>query len=194
MDVKTRTEEYPELQNKRSGGRMNSNTVFKDLDASKINLLKTWNILDVGCRTALTLDKLWKNGFKNIYGCDIGLSAEQSWNDLEYKENLIRCDVNQGIPFDIPFHFITFSHTLEHCYDPLTVREFIFEALEYDGYLHCIVPIEPKHDFMNYPYHLVRFEGHDEHIRFWEEVELTKVHDSFNNGNSVVILKKNERN
>ena len=191
MKLKSKQDNYAELQNHRSGGNMNSNTFFRDFVAAEIAINNSWNVLDIGCRTGKVLSELWDMEYGNINGIDIGSQAETSWLNLPFKNKLIRCDIHDGIPFDTQYDIITCSHTLEHCYDPLKVREIIYQKLNKHGYLHSIVPIEPFDDFAKYQYHLVCFENHQEHIEFYTTIGLTKIYDNYTGGNSVAIFQKN---
>jgi len=199
MEVKNKSENYFEFQNSRSGGDMNSNTLFDDLKKFKIEIGKDWNILDIGCRQGLMLKRLFESGYRNVYGIDIGEHAKNRWVKEKYPfiTNMVQCDVHRGIPFDIQFDLITISHTLEHLYDPELVISLIFDSLKEDGLVHSIVPIEPKSNFDNYDPHLVRFDSHQDHIDLFENTGFTKCFDYLNdlkvdNHNSILICKKSQ--
>ena len=65
---------------------------IRDLKIAKY-LKKDDKILDAGCGTGVTLDKLNERGFKNLYGCDIEPLTNKhqikncSITNLEYPDN-----------------------------------------------------------------------------------------------------------
>lgn len=192
MQVKTKPDSYYSDQNARSGTGANANTLWKDLQNAQIKFDKNWCVLDIGCRTGVTLHNLWKQGFKNVYGVDIGELAQQHWIKSKYLfiKNLICDDIHELDFIDETFDLITISHALEHLYDPTLVLGKMIASLKVGGMIHSIVPIEPEGDFDKYDPHLVRFESHEDHLKFYTDSGLELVYSDFRHGNSIVIVKK----
>ena len=194
MIIKPKPENYYEIQNARSSGSLNSNTLIKDLRLAKISIAPDWTVLDIGCRAGTTLNDLYKRGCERVYGIDIGANAENTWIAKKYPflNNLIQIDVHK-CNTDLKFDLITISHTLEHLYDPELVLEKMVRWLNFGGYLHSIVPIEPVRNFEKYDPHLVNFSDHEEHIQFYAKTQLRKIYDrKTDHGDSVIILQKYE--
>jgi 2-polyprenyl-3-methyl-5-hydroxy-6-metoxy-1,4-benzoquinol methylase len=191
MEIKKLTETYYEDQNARSGTGANVNTLWQDLKNAGIKIELNWSILDIGCRNAANLNNLWKQGYKNIFGVDIGELAERDWKkmNLPFINNLIKADIHTIEFEDESFDLITISHTLEHLYNPQLVLEVMTNALKPEGFLHSIVPIEPEWDFRKYDPHLVRFESHQDHINFYSNLKLVYQKETQHN-NSIVIVQK----
>lgn len=190
MYIKVVGQDYIDAQNGRSGCVINSNTLIDDFKGISLKIDKSWNILDIGCRNCQILGRLWKSGYKNIYGVDIGELAEKTWENLPYKSNLKRCDIHDGIPFNVKFDLITISHTLEHLYDPFSVRQLIYNSLTESGLLHSIAPIESESDFIKNHSHVVRFVDHEEHMKFWSHIGIRPIYHRFYNTNSAIICRK----
>lgn len=192
MILKPKPADYYEIQNVRSGSNLNSNTLLKDLRLAKISIDPDWIVLDIGCRTGETLNNLYNKGCKNVHGIDIGENAKMTWilRNYPFLNNLIQMDVHR-CNTDLWFDLITISHTLEHLYNPELVLKKMVSWLSPDGYLHSIVPIEPKENFESYDPHLVNFSDHKEHIEFYVKTGLKRVYDrKSDKGDSVVILQK----
>lgn len=192
MKIKPKPDSYYQDQNARSGTGNNVNTLWKDLQLAKIKFDKNWCVLDIGCRTGVTLHNLWKQGCKEVYGVDIGELARQHWIESKYPfiDNLF-CDDIHGVDLtENFFNLITISHTLEHLYFPNLVLEKMFSSLKIGGLIHSIVPIEPEGDFDKYDPHLVRFDSHEDHLKFYTDSDLIKVFAEKRHGNSIVIVKK----
>jgi 2-polyprenyl-3-methyl-5-hydroxy-6-metoxy-1,4-benzoquinol methylase len=188
-------DKYVGYQNGRAGALTNANTIFRDLHKIDITLNKDSYILDIGCRAgAYTVREFIKNGHPNSYGIDIGESAQQHWLTYECKDNLKCADIHNGNPFDHKWDFITMSHTLEHLYDPHKVIKIIHESMSKDGVIHGIIPIEESIEgFQKHNPHMVMFESHEEHVKFYEnngfdvfydELELAKA------PNSIIFARK----
>lgn len=192
MKIKPKPDSYYSDQNARSGTGANVNTLWKDLQLAKVQFDKNWCVLDIGCRTGITLHDLWKRGFKNVYGVDIGELAQQHWIKSKYVfiKNLIRDDVHKLDFVDESFDLITISHALEHLYDPHLVLRKMISSLKHGGMIHSIVPLDPEADFDKYNPHLVRFESHEDHLKFYTDSGLVKVFDELRHGNSIAIVKK----
>ena len=190
MQIKPKSTSYYSDQNARSGTGANVNSLWQDLIGAGIEFDRKWVVLDIGCRTGITLSNLWKQGCKNVWGIDIGELARDHWKKQNYPfiENLICDDIHEVDLTPDFFDLITISHCLEHLYDPQQILSNMIESLKPNGLLHSIVPIEPEKDFDKYNPHLVRFESHQDHIDFYSK--LTMVYQRSKNGNSIIICKK----
>lgn len=192
MIIKPKPNSYYSDQNARSGTGANANTLWKDLQNAGITFNSSWSVLDIGCRTGITLNNLWKQGCKNVWGIDIGELARGHWQKQNYPfiGNLFWQDVHKVDLTENYFDLITISHTLEHLYDPNQVLIQMKDSLKVGGLIHSIVPIEPEKDFEKYNPHLVRFETPEDHCKFYTDAGLELVHSEFRHGNSIVIVKK----
>jgi len=185
-------DDYVDYQNRRSGALINSNTVFRDLKTFNINFPKNTNILDVGCRAgAHTVREFINLGYINSYGVDIGKQAESHWANYSCKSHLVCKDIHEGSPFDLKWGFITISHTLEHCYNPKKVLEILHNSSNSECIIHGIIPIEESVEhFQRHAPHMIMFESHDEHIRFYEKNGFKVIGDTLNKNNSILFAKK----
>lgn len=192
MEIKSKPDSYYQDQNARSGTGNNANTLWKDLQLSGIKFNKDWAVLDIGCRTGVTLHNLWKQGCKEVYGVDIGELAQQRWIKSRYPfiKNLICDDIHELDFIDGTFDLITISHALEHLYDPNLVLGKMISSLKDNGMIHSIVPIEPEGDFDKYDPHLVRFDSHEDHLKFYTDSGLVKIFAEKRHGNSIIIVKR----
>jgi 2-polyprenyl-3-methyl-5-hydroxy-6-metoxy-1,4-benzoquinol methylase len=131
-----------------------------------ISLNKDSNIIDVGCKSGITIRNLLNSGYKNAYGLDIG---DKTWDDIPYnlKNNFILCDIHEGIPLNLKFDLIICSHAFEHFYDPEKVIEIFKKHLNHNGYIYISVPI----DFTRFH----KEKDHLQHYSFFEsEMDLNK--------------------
>jgi 2-polyprenyl-3-methyl-5-hydroxy-6-metoxy-1,4-benzoquinol methylase len=151
---------YVNNQNRRSGGDTNHSHFIQDLNSYGYKLDPLDNIIDVGCRgNAKVVIALTSDGYKNVYGIDIGYEAEEMWKSLNTSlhTKLKRQDVHNGLGFDLKFKCITSSHTLEHCYDPEKVMKIFYDNLEDDGILHIQIPLSKYNEYLN----------HGPHYSYW---------------------------
>lgn len=185
---------YVNRQNERSHSHVNCNKFLDDIDVSNVN--KNYNILDIGCRNPVVLMNLYNMGFKNLYGMDIGENAATHWKSLPIKENLKKHDLHIGIPFDISFDIILFSHVLEHLYNPKLCVELIKNKLNVPGIVYCIIPYETKEsilvgDSAEHPNpHYVAFQDSTEHKNFWIENGFNVLKDFSDEKESRLLLQK----
>jgi SAM-dependent methyltransferase len=167
MKRKKLDEKYFSLQDARSDGEINQNSIRDYLKHIPIKITPELTVLDIGCRSkAYTVNLFHKLGCKS-FGIDIGERAEKGWSKLPFKDNLKRADIHNGVPFDIKFDIISISHTLEHCHDPDKVISNIFKALKPGGYVWSIVPLETS-DAHHDPHYCV-FHSEQEHIDIWKK-------------------------
>jgi len=189
--------EYVKEQSARASMQSNSNTFFDDFRKAGIQISKDRNIktLDIGCRLpAFTVKKLYELGVDS-HGCDIGDMSQEEWDrTLPHLAGKLRqFDIHNGNPFPevSKYDIITMSHVLEHCYDPLAVREIVDGILANGGILHCILPMDSDTGFIGHGPHRAKFENHEEHKLFWQSVGYVLLYDSYRHPNSVTIFKKN---
>lgn len=101
------------------------------------------NVLDLGCREGLFLEKLSKSiKWESLSGMDI---SEKAINYLLEKNKHISTyvgDVHHLSFKDESFNLVTCLHTLEHCDNPSQVMREIYRVLEPGGYCLVEVPIE----------------------------------------------------
>ncbi len=198
MKLKQQTdyEDYVKVQSSRAGIPSNSNTFFDDIKKAGIKLSSdtSFKTLDIGCRLpAYTVRELHKKGVDS-YGCDIGDMCQENWDSTfpELKGHLRQFDIHQGNPFpEIKYNLITMSHVLEHCYDPILVRDIVNDMLLPGGIIHCILPMDSDSGFMNHGPHMAKFENHQEHKDFWIAIGYNLLYESYRHPNSVTIFKKN---
>ncbi len=167
----TSYEEYYSLQNGRSGMPVNQTSkddviaLFKN---KGISIPETFYILDIGCRTGNLVAEFIMDGNKNTYGVDIGERAEQQWEVFpeHIRKNLMRADVQKGIPYDFKFDLIILSHVLEHVYDPDKTIDIVKSSLSSDGYLFIRVPMEYPKSGMSHKPHYTFFESSEDLVKF----------------------------
>jgi len=192
MILKQKNENYYSLQNNRSGGDLDNNTLDRHID--KVSFQKNKDnvyILDVGCRGhASIVRKLIGFGFINTFGIDIGENAEKQWIKHSFKNNLKQFDVHEGIPFDFKFDLISCSHTLEHCHNPKLVMEVIYNKLNDIGYYWGQVPMGRSEDIENHPPHYCYFESHEDHLNFVKSNKFEIIFDLKESRQSVLLAKK----
>lgn len=153
-------DEYVRLQNGRSHADT-CNCSYKEVkeltdDTSDI-------ILDVGCRNAFIVHSFFNDGYKNVFGIDIGENAQNLWYRKFQKnfvdDHLKLTDIHNGIPYDQKFNLIIMSHVMEHLYDVPMVLDKVKQSLKSNGKLYIIVPIE---DNMDHKPHYTIFEKQDD--------------------------------
>ncbi len=103
------------------------------------NVDKEVPLLDIGAREGWFLKFLKKRGFKDISAIDISPDAvkimkSNGWN--------VTCMDAQELTIENLFGTITMIHTLEHCADPRSVVNNIYDALTKGGTLYVEIPLE----------------------------------------------------
>ena len=185
---------YVIRQNHRSHSNASNNSFLKNVDIKSYT--NDYNFLDIGCRNPVVLSKLYDMGFKNVYGMDIGENATLHWKSLPFIDNLKKCDVHDGIPFDLTFNVIMMSHVLEHLFDPVLCVKLIKDKLVQNGYVYCVVPFETKEsihidDTDDHPNpHYVAFINNNDHKNFWIENGFIVLNDFSNVTESRLLLQK----
>lgn len=161
-------EDYVLWQSRESGADKCANLVFRDLETISEKLgykLGTdANIIDVGCRgNARVVRTFIDNGYTNVYGIDIGYDAEENWKSLpeNIQSRLKRNDAQDGLHFEMEYDFITCSHVLEHCPDPVKVMEVFHKSLNDNGKIHLQIPLSTHDEYM----------GHYPHFAYWKDRE-----------------------
>jgi len=186
--------EYVSIQSSRSASQQNANSFWRDVRNASVTLDSNYKYFDIGCRLNIqTVLSLHEKGF-DVYGCDIGTMCQEIWDrDLPnaLKGKLKQWDIHDGNPFDgIEFDFITMSHVLEHCYDPIKVRTVVDICLAENGYLHSIIPTDSNETFNSHTPHRIQFESHDEHLEFWKAIGYELVYHNYHRPDSVAIFHK----
>jgi len=167
MKRRIKDDEYYNLQNDRSFGVLDNNTIVQELHRIPVIITPETKFLDVGCRShALTVRYFHTLGAQS-YGIDIGEKAESAWETYPCRANMKRADIHDGVPFDEKFDIISISHTLEHCHTPELALSHIRAALKDDGYVWGIVPVE--HVEANHTPHYCVFHNEQEHIDIYEK-------------------------
>ena len=161
-------EDYVLWQSRESGADKCANLVLRDLETYKqktgIELTKDSNIIDVGCRGNAKVVKTFIDmGYSNVYGIDIGYDAEENWTQLpeNIQSVLKRKDAQEGLHFEMQYDFITCSHVLEHCPDPLKVMKIFYDSLKDNGYIHIQIPLSTYDEYI----------GHYPHFAYWKDKE-----------------------
>jgi len=95
---------------KKRSSDLHDNTV--ELILQRIGVDKDQRILDVGCGSGFVLEKLYKLGYKNLYGCDIveGIQLKGAKYCVSNIESLCFTDGQ--------FDTVICSNTLEHVLNP----------------------------------------------------------------------------
>ena len=192
-------QDYYDAQNGRSG--MKASQINLNLIMDIFNLEsedRSINILDIGCRDATAVDFLYKKGFNNIYGFDIGDRARETWYstyDKAFVDNHLTVgDVHEGIPYDKQFQLILSSHVIEHLYDAPKAIEDMYNHLVDGGFLFTQVPIQPEERFLNAKPHYYMFDNMDDYISLFDSKKFKVVHqeEGFKAANpeATLILQK----
>jgi 2-polyprenyl-3-methyl-5-hydroxy-6-metoxy-1,4-benzoquinol methylase len=185
----TSKEEYVNLQNARSSidichAKLQN---IKHLLSSKDDY-----ILDIGHRNGGLLNECNVNGYKNVFGFDIGeLSFELVSKKYPYlvSDNRIKKhDAHEGIPFDEKFDVIVLSHVLEHMHDTTKVLNNIRDSLKDGGSVYVVVPKEKNMDHLP---HYTIFEKSEDLKNLMAENGFKEVRDtkcgSNRNGMSEIV-------
>lgn len=171
---KSKYDEYVKGQNHVSSLKRNEHSLRFDYSSIVNNIPQGVNVLDVGCRSGQFVKKMQNLGF-NAFGVDIGKGAEQNcinrhgkeWTQKYFKIS----DVQKNIPYDMKFHFINVSHTLEHFYDTDAAMKNIMDKLVDKGYVFIVVPS----DLLDAGNDMKRLDkGSNYHWVFWESEEDVK--------------------
>jgi len=173
-------DDYVLWQSRESGADKCANLVLDDLKKynNHTNFQLNFNdkIVDVGCRgNAWIVRKFHEMGYNQSYGIDIGYDAEELWLMLpdEIQHKLKRVDVQNGLHFDLKFDFITCSHVLEHCPNPVKVMEVFNEALTDDGVIHIQIPLSTYDEYINHYPHFAYWENKEAFFNFISESGFT---------------------
>lgn len=107
---------------------------------------KDISIFDIGCGRGLLLEKLYKLGYKNLYGVD---PSQSCINTLS--TNTSKFKIEKGNILDIPFNdskadIIILSHVLEHIIDLKKALKKLNDKLSDDGILYVEVPNATNYD------------------------------------------------
>tara|TARA_R110000744_G_scaffold39158_2_gene89201 strand:+ start:4270 stop:4881 length:612 start_codon:yes stop_codon:yes gene_type:complete len=192
-------QDYYDAQNGRSG--MKASQIDIKLINDIFNLEtedKDIHILDIGCRDATAVDFFYKQGFKHIYGFDIGERAKETWYNTYdsgfVDEHLAVADVHEGIPFDKKFQLILSSHVIEHLYDAPKALNHMYDHLVDGGFLHTQVPIQPEERFLNAKPHYYMFDTMDDYISLFDSTKFKVVYQAEGfraaNPEAILILQK----
>lgn len=173
-------DEYVRIQNGRS------NADICNCSYSEVKVLaddKSDYILDIGCRNAFLVQSFFKDGYKNVFGMDIGKNAQSMWYRKYQRdfvnEHLTLGDIHKEIPYNHKFNLIIMSHVMEHLYDVTGVLKTIKENLTSNGKLYVIVPVE---DNMEHKPHYTIFEKQDDLKNLMEDNEFTTEFINTSNG------------
>ena len=98
---------------------------------------KNLKILDVGCGKGLLINRLKRNGFNRVYGCDWIDSEESSF---EYKKiNLNEMDSLKAY-VDESFDVIIASDVIEHLENPAAILREFQRIVKTDGHIFITIP------------------------------------------------------
>lgn len=97
-------------------------------------LNKNSKILEIGCGNGFILEKLYKLGFKNVYGVEPSLDAVRKANN-SIKKNISINMLKKGIYKTATFDFIFFFQTLDHITDPNKFLKICNSYLKDEGFI-----------------------------------------------------------
>lgn len=147
MDIRAprNREEYIKIQDKVGAIGYNHSLCY---DYSHIleQLPEGARVLDIGCRNGDFVRKMWKKGY-DAHGMDISKNAlaqcEKYYGKEWMEAHLKLGDIQNGpIPYERPFDFVNFTHTLEHCYNPEQAMPNVINLLKPGGWLYLVVPAD----------------------------------------------------
>lgn len=97
-------------------------------------LNKNSKILEIGCGNGFILEKLYRLGFKNIYGVEPSLDAVRKANN-SIKKNISINMLKKGIYKTATFDFIFFFQTLDHIPEPNNFLKICNSYLKDGGFI-----------------------------------------------------------
>ncbi len=109
-------------------------TYLKALKPVLDKLLKSDNILEIGCGNGFMLSNLLKIGYKNCYGCEPSAEAVNK-ADEDIRNNLVIDILKPKIFKSKKFKFIFFFQTLDHIPDPGKFLKECYNLLEKGGFI-----------------------------------------------------------
>src|SRR3989344_4934334 len=111
-----------------------ANTYFNNLKKVLSLISKKDNILEIGCGNGFLLEKLSREGFKNVYGIEPSKDAvNKAKADIKKR---IYCDVlKKDIIKDKKFKLICFFQTLDHIPSPNSFLDECYRLLEKGGFI-----------------------------------------------------------
>ena len=198
-------EDYVLWQSRESGADKFANLVFRDLttykDKTNFTLDLGANIIDVGCRgNAKVVRTFTEQGYKNVYGIDIGYDAEENWKSLpkDIQVKLKRKDAQEDLYFDYKYDFITCSHVMEHCPDPKKVMEVFYKSLKDDGRIHIQIPLSTYDEYIGHYPHFAYWKDQNAFCEFLEDCNFKIEYSEYGTQDNrepfddlMVIIKKN---
>lgn len=95
---------------------------------------KKAKILEIGCGNGFVLEKLYKNGYKNVYGIEPSIDAVRKASGL-IRKNISVNILKAGIHKENTFDFIFFFQTLDHILNPNAFLKICNNYLKDGGYL-----------------------------------------------------------
>ena len=95
-------------------------------------------ILEIGSSNGFFLEKLYDEGFKNVYGCEPSAEAIEMTNE-KIKKNCYCGFFNESAFPDNYFDLICIFQTLDHLEDPIKMMEICYRKLKPNGLIYIIV-------------------------------------------------------
>lgn len=143
-------------------------------------------ILDAGCGGGYVLNRLYFNGYKDIWGLDISESgikvAQNSYNELQNRFSVHNI-YDKSLPISFPkagYDVVLSVEVIEHLYSPSQYLKNISSWLKHDG---CLILTTPYHGYLkNLAIALAnKFDIHVDsiseggHIKFFSKSTLYKL-------------------
>ncbi len=140
-----------EITDKKIGGKGKDKGLEKrhnnniQMIRNNLPLKRKYDILDLGCREGLFLDRISKNiKWNSLVGMDVSEKAVNYLNS-NYRDIIGYTGDIHNLPFeDESFNLVTCLHTLEHCEDPHRVLSEIYRVMKNKGRCLVEVPTENK--------------------------------------------------
>ncbi len=98
------------------------------------NISRKSRILEIGCGNGFVLEKLYKLGYKNVYGIEPSIDAVRKANTL-IKKNISVNILKTGLYKQNTFDFIFFFQTLDHISNPNSFLKICNSYLKDGGYI-----------------------------------------------------------
>lgn len=121
-----------------------SNGQYRYLDMKLLDANKDSHILDMACGDGVGLKWFKEHGFTNVIGVELSPKKAEEARRQDFP--VVETDIHK-LPFkDKSFDIVYSSHTIEHCYDPITAFKEIHRIMVDNGRFYLILPYPDNGD------------------------------------------------